>query len=108
MLYHAFVERVSAFAAWLLILSAAMSRWPPVGRKLTHYRERGMEYLRDSRSFAAARSRLSNPSEVSKCFPQASHTVPSVRSTLLGAGSSAMIVAMTSRKKQTNSRITDK
>jgi hypothetical protein len=51
--YHAFAdsERVSAFAAWLLTLSAAM--WSPVGRELTHHRERRMEYLRDSRSFDA-------------------------------------------------------
>jgi hypothetical protein len=105
-----FVERVSAFAAWLLTLSAAM--WPPVGRELTHHRERGMEYLLDSRSFDAYQIPLvrclSNPYEVSKCFPQASHTVPMARRTLLGAGSSAMIVAMNSRKQQTNSRITDK
>ena len=32
-------------------LTAAML--PPVGRELTHHRERGMEYIRDSRSFDA-------------------------------------------------------
>ncbi len=51
---------------------------------------------------------LSKPSEVSKCFPQASHTVPSARLTLLGAGSSAMIVTMTSREQRTTSRKTNK
>jgi hypothetical protein len=72
-LYHAFVERVSAFAAWLLTLSAAM--WPPVGRALTHHRERGMEYQRDSRSFDANQ----NHQKYQKSFPQASHTVPMAR-----------------------------
>ena len=44
-LYHAFVERVSVFAAWWSTASAVL--WPPVGRKWTHHRERGMEYQAD-------------------------------------------------------------
>ncbi len=38
---------------------------------------------------------LSNPSEVAKCFPQASHTVPTARRALLGAGISCMKYAST-------------
>ena len=47
---------------------------------------------------------LSNPSEVSKCFPQASHTVPRARRALLCAGTSTINSAMTGSKQQTKSR----
>ncbi len=82
-LYHAFVERVSVFAAWWSTASAVL--WPPVGRKWTHHRERGMEYQADILLWG-----LSNPSEESKCFPQARPTVPITHRALLGTEISSM------------------
>jgi hypothetical protein len=104
-MYHAFAERASAFATWRWTLTAAML--PPIGRELTHHRERGMEYLRDSRSFDA----YQNHQKFQNVFHRphtVTHTVPMARRTLLGGGTSAMIVALTGREQETNSRKTDK
>ena len=47
---------------------------------------------------------LSNPSEVAKCFPQASHTVPTARRALLGAGKFCMKYASTRKEQEIKSR----
>jgi hypothetical protein len=47
---------------------------------------------------------LSNPSEVAKCFPQVSHTVPTARRALLGAGKFFMKYASTRKEQEIKSR----
>ncbi len=47
---------------------------------------------------------LLNPSEVAKCFPQASHTVPTARRALLGAGKFCMKYASTRKEQEIKSR----
>jgi hypothetical protein len=47
---------------------------------------------------------LSNPSEVAKCFPQASHTMPTARRALLGAGKFCMKYASTRKEQEIKSR----